>query len=202
MSTYADKIASLNQRLSELGTKLVELEQRRRDHSLDASQGNKTALQAIARLDTETEQVQREQKTLAAALNQTEQLAKDEQQQLLDKQEQQRLKEARELAGAAASYNDEVDGLLVKLREALERRTETLQQLSRLDVVDRGLVNRMLTKDPLTRALHHHAIHRYAAIMVGAPTSAAPMNQANKLLAGFGGGYIEPGKVARVKLNE
>src|SRR5262249_36871655 len=130
------------------------------------------------------------------------QLAKDEQAEVVRKTEQARHKQARELSGTVAVYNEEIDKLLVQLREVLERRVEALHSLSRTDVVDRMLVNRMLGKDALTRALQYHAIHHFAAIMAGAPSSAAPMSQANQLLAGFGAGYIEPGKVARVKLNE
>ena len=201
MSTYADKITTLAQRLSEIGAKITGLDERRRQNSFDASQGNKTALKAIAALDTETEQLYREQQTLSQALDAAEQLTKAEQQAIVDKAEHERQREARTLAANAATLNDEIDALSVKLCEACERRIE-LHQLSRLDVVDRMLVNRMLGKDPLTRALQYHGIHRFAAIMVGAPTSAAPMAQANKLLASFGGGYVEPDKVKRVKLDE
>src|SRR5262249_7745699 len=153
MSTFHDKITSLNQRLSEIDAKIVQLDQRRRDNSYDASQGNKTALKAIAAVDTEAEALYREQQTVSQALDAAEQLAKDEQQALVEKAEQARHKQVRDLAGTVATYNDEIDALLVKLREALERRMETGHQLSRTDVVDRGLVNRMLSKDALTRAL-------------------------------------------------
>src|SRR5262249_56725329 len=118
------------------------------------------------------------------------------------KQGQPRHKQAREFAGTVATYNDEIDKLLVQLREALERRMETAHQLCRTDVVDRGLVNRMLGKDALTRALHHHGIHRFAANMVGAPQSAGPMSQANKLLSGFGGGFIPAEKIKRGMLDD
>jgi|SRR5262245_15934227 len=201
-SRHAARIADLNNRLTAINEQTRDLDTRRNGLSFDASQGHKTSLKEIAQIDSQLERLLRESKTLSAAIAQAEQLAQDEQKALLDKQEQARHKQAREFAGTVATYNDEIDKLLVQLREALERRMETAHQLSRTDVVDRGLVNRMLGKDALTRALHHHGIHRFAAIMVGAPQSAGPMSQANKLLSGFGGGYIEADKVKRVMLDD
>ena len=200
MSTSADKIANLNQPLSELASKLAELGQRRRDHSLDASQGNKTALQAIAALDMQSEQLQRDRRTLSAALEQTEALAKDEQGRLLDKQEQARLREARESAAAVATYNEEIDKLLgVQLREALERRAETLNQLARLHVIDMGYLTRM-GKDAVTAAMAHPGLHRFCNLHTPAPGSIRPLAEANNLLGGIGGD-VEPTKIERARLH-
>jgi hypothetical protein len=63
---------------------------------------------------------------------------------------------------------------------------QALRELSRLDVADRSLINKMLGRDPLTRAIHHHGLHKFAAITVGAPGSALPMAGMNKHLASVG----------------
>ena len=198
MSTFTDKIATLNERLSEIGNKIVQLDQRRRDNSYDASQGNKTALKAIAAVDTEAEQLYREQQTLSQALDAAEQLAKDEQQLILDKQEHERQREAHSLAGNAASLNQEIDQLLVQLRQALERRAEQLNQLARMHVIDMGYLTRM-GKDAITAGFCAAGLHRFADIRTPAPTSIRALATANQLLGSIGGAYV---KVPRVKLNE
>lgn len=197
MSTFGDKIAALNKRLSEIGNKIVQLDQRRRDNSYDASQGNKTALKAIAAVDTEAETLYREQQTLSQALDAAEQLAKDEQQAILDKQEQARQREAHSLAGDIATYNSEFDAALVKLRELLERRDEHLNKLARLQVIDMGYLARM-KKDAVTAAMAHAGLHRFCNLHTPAPASIRALASSNNLLAGIG----EPTKHPRVKLNE
>ena len=188
---HAAKLADLNTRIGEIDGKIAELETRRAGHALDAAEGNKNAIKAIASIDSEFDQLRRECSTLKSATEQLKQLMAAEQQAALDKVEQERQREARTLAGDVATYNSELDAALIVLRETLERRYAALQKLSALRVVDPMYINKMLGRDALTRAMQAHGIARYCALMTGAPTSACAMGAANKLLAGFGGGYTE-----------
>lgn len=202
-SKHALRIENLEKRLVAVNELVRDLEGRRTGLSFDASQGNKTSLKEIAQIDTQVEGLQREHKTLSAAIAQAQQLAQQEQQELLNKHEQERQREARNLAAAAASLNEEIDQQLIQLRGALERRAENLNQLARLRVIEMGYLTRM-GKDAITAGFCAAGLHRFADIRAPAPTSIRALATANKLLGGIGGGYIEvePAKRERVKLNE
>src|SRR5262249_46729605 len=135
-SRHAARILDLNNRLTSVNEQTRNLDTRRNGLSLDAAQNSKSALKEIAQIDSQLEGLLRESKTLSAAIAQAEQLAQQEQQSILDKAEQARQREAHSLAGNAATLNEEIDQLLIQLREALERRAEHLNQLARLHVIN------------------------------------------------------------------
>jgi hypothetical protein len=65
---YAERVSDIDQRIAAIDVKLTSLEAARRAHSLDALAGSRAALQSIAAGDAETDKLNREKRTLAAAL--------------------------------------------------------------------------------------------------------------------------------------
>jgi chromosome segregation ATPase len=158
----ATKLAALGERLRNIDAQIAELEVRRSDHALDYAQGNRTAQRAVADLDARIDQLKRERSMLASAIEQTEQLLRDEQTRLLEKHEREKQRKAHDLAHSIAVSNQEIDAELGKLRDQLVQRAEQLQQLANLHVVEPGLIGRLSDSRTVAAAFQAAGLHRLA----------------------------------------
>jgi hypothetical protein len=180
------RTTDLDVRLGKIMDLIVDLDLRRRDLAVAAAGGDKSALRSVAMIDTELEAAEREQRTLAQALDRVHEQDEDAQRTETAREVQARRTRAANLARNIAAFNSEIDDLLARLALILGQRFEALRELSATNIVDRSLISKMLGRDPLTRAMHYHGLHRSAAINVGAPGSALAMAGMNRHLSAIG----------------
>ena len=179
-SKNAARLKQLDQRLVDLNTEISELNRRRDALTLDYSQGHKGAIKETAQIDAAVDVARRELSLLTTAAVQTQQLMQDEQAAIVIKEDAKRQLAAAEAAAAVILANQQIDDLLVKLREACERRHNQLGKLAAaLD--DKTLVMRMLSKAVLTNALAHAGLTKFADVSVGL-RSATPLSDSNRHL--------------------
>jgi hypothetical protein len=186
LSSLSDRIAALKARAAQVTSQLTSLSDKRRSYSLAASEGDAKAQKSIGDIDFETDALKREQATVADAIEIGEAL---EQQRLLDaeaEQQHSRQVEAHEHAQAVATLNAELDGMLVQLRECLERRAIHLRSLSNTGVVDSNLIMRLSNKAGPTSAAHHAGLGRYINLDMVPVVAHRPLADANSLLLGIG----------------
>jgi hypothetical protein len=180
---FAERAATIDTSLADIDRKIIALEEKRSTHSLSAVEGNVTALKAIAAADAEVDKLNRDKRTLVVAREALERQELAAKQAAAAKEARERTAKAQALGRNACAANARIDDLLDQLAAACEQRMSALRELTSLDVIDRGVMGRLLGKGPLTAALHHAGLHRHCALMTGAPTSARPMAGANNVLS-------------------
>jgi len=165
--TSAECVVRLDMALADLDRRLAVTDAKRRSFAVDAASGSKSALQAVAACDAESDKLCRERETFVTALEIAHEQLEAEKRAVTAKSDSERRAKAQAIARNISAFNVEVDRHLEQLATVLEQRFEALRELSATDVVDRSLINKMLGRDPLTRALHFHGLHRHAAVNVG-----------------------------------
>src|SRR5260370_24324049 len=136
MSTYANRLSQLPARLTDVGTQLSSLADRRKSFSLAAATGDATARKQIADTDAEAEALRREEQTISAAVETAVALDKQQELEAQAAEEHARQVDAHRHAQGVIALNLEIDAALVHLREMFERRAVLLAGLARTHNVD------------------------------------------------------------------
>jgi hypothetical protein len=176
----------LKDRISEIGSRLTSLADKRRSYSLAASEGDTKAKAEIGVIDSEVTSLQRDAATFEAGISTAQALQRQEDLDLQQQVQREREVEAYNHARAIISLNLEVDTALLHLREMLERRSSLLSGLQQTEKVDPGFVARLSNKAALTRAACHAGLHRFLSIETCAPGSMVPLASTNETLLGIG----------------
>jgi hypothetical protein len=155
---HAEAVANIDVALLDVDRRLAGLDDKRRKHAVDAAAGSKSALQAVAACDAESDKLCRERRTLVLALEQLEVQLNTEREAAADKDTAARRTRAAAAARNVGVFNAQIDDLLAQLALVLSQRFEALRELARTDVVDRSLISKMQGKNPLTNAAHYHGL--------------------------------------------
>jgi hypothetical protein len=129
------RTADLDARLGKVMDLIVDLDLRRRDLAVAAAAGDKSALRSVAMIDTELEAAEREQRTLAQAIDRVHEQDEDAQRAETAREVQARRTRAANLARNAAAFNVEVDELLSRTATLLAQRTQTLRELKPIPII-------------------------------------------------------------------
>jgi hypothetical protein len=186
MSSFESRIAELKDRANGIAEQIITLAQRRKERSLDAAIGDKTAVQAIADLDVQSDSLKRESQTVSAAIELAEQKQREADAQAERKQLRQRAIEARKHSDAIQALHSEIDLMFKQLREVFERRNILLQGLVNTEICDRSVTMRLANKTGATAAAAHAGLSRYLGLELVPVVAQRPLADSNALLAGIG----------------
>jgi hypothetical protein len=176
---FKDQIASIGRQLAELGV-------RRRSYSLAAVEGDSAARKQIADIDFETDELRKQEATVASAVETALALERQEQHDAQNAAHHERSVEAYGLARGVVTLNEEIDLALKQLRQMLERRASLLNQLAALDVVSPVVITRLATKAPVTRACCAAGLHKFLQVETVSPQAMIPLADGNAQLLGIG----------------
>jgi hypothetical protein len=186
VASYSDKISEFNKRIADIASKLSGLSDKRRSYSLAAASGDARALKQIGDVDFELDALRKEQQTINSAIETATALDKQHELEAHLAEDRARRVEAHKSASAVAAINSELDGMLVQLRECLERRAIHLRSLSNTGVVDPNLIMRLSNKSGPTSAAHLAGLGRHINLEMVPVVAQRPLADSNSLLLGIG----------------
>jgi hypothetical protein len=186
MSSYADKLAEFHQRLTDIGAQLAGLADRRKQHSLAAASGDKTAAGQITALDAEAASLHKEEQTLASAIETAQALERRAQQEAEARERREREVEAHRIAQAVIALNCELDQAMLALRQLWERRQALLAELGNSNVADLGFVMRLSHKSGANAAAAYAGLTKYFAMEMTPNSAVRPLSTANEILLRVG----------------
>jgi hypothetical protein len=186
LSSYADKVATFNQRIADIASELATLIAKRRGYALAASEGDECAKKAITDTDFATDALRKEEQTLHCAVETAQALERQHELEAKAKLHHERQVEAHQCAQAIAALNIEVDQMLRQVRECLERRAIILRSLGNTSVVDPNLLMRLSNKSGPTSAAHHAGLGRHLNLDMVPNVSQLPLASSNELLLKIG----------------
>jgi hypothetical protein len=186
MSSYESKISEFRSKIADIGRQLAELGNRRRSYSLAAVEGDSAARKQIADIDFETDELRKQEGTLASAIETAAALDRRREADAAAALSHDKQVEAYGLARGVVTLNEEIDLALKRLREMLERRASLLNQLAATELVDATLTTRLASKAPLTRACCAAGLHRFIQVETVSPQAMIPLADGNAQLLGIG----------------
>jgi hypothetical protein len=186
MSSYADKIASLRERLHDVSKQLASLTDRRKSFALAAVEGDAQALKQIGDVDFETDALRKSAATLGSALETAQALERQHELEAQQAEQQAFQRTAREHAQAIIATHAALDALLIQLRECFERRALHLRALGNTGVVDPGLIMKLCNRAGPTSAAHHAGLGRHLNLEMVPNVSQRPLADSNSVLSGIG----------------
>jgi hypothetical protein len=185
MSTLADKLTLLRSRAAEIGSELSRLADRRKEHSLAASEGDKVALKEISDADFQSDALRKTAATVNSAIESANALLRQQQLETEQKQQRERENEAARSAEGVITLNAEIDQMLQQLREAFERRAVLLQGLGNSGLIDWVMVNRLASKVSATSAACHFGLTRFLNLERTPAHVMSPLSEGNVVLSGL-----------------
>jgi hypothetical protein len=186
LSTYEDRIKGFKEQIASIVKQLVDVTARRKSASFAAASGEEAAIKAIRDCDFETDELKKQEATVASAVETALALERQEQHDAQNAARHDKQVEAYGLARGVVTLNEEIDLALKRLREMLERRASLLNQLAALDVVSPVVITRLATKAPLTRACCAAGLHRFVQLETVSPQAMIPLSDGNAQLLGIG----------------
>jgi hypothetical protein len=158
------RIALIGERGKELIKKLATIGAERARHSLAATEGNDRALDKIRELDEQAAQVEREQITLGAALEQLERMHVEEQRAQAESAVKAREAEARAVADQVLDCSGLIDDRMDDLVNLFEKRSELLRQLGSTKIVPSSYLLRLQQKFASNCAARASGLHKFIPI--------------------------------------
>jgi hypothetical protein len=186
MSSFTDKLAALRGRAVDITSQLTSLADKRRSYSLAATEADAKAVKAISDIDFQIDSLRREEATVRSAEEVATALEKQEAVDEQRQQQREREVAAYNVAAAVSALHAEIDDRMVALRQAFERRAALLAELSRSELADPNLLNKLSSKLPATRAACCHRLDSFISIERTSAQGRMPLSDANALLAGIG----------------
>jgi hypothetical protein len=193
VSSLASRIEELRRRAETIAAEIVNIATRRKQHSLDAAIGDKSAQSAIHDLDLQREALSREGQTISAALELAQQREREEQQEAEAKLRHAREVDAYRAARAVITLHHELDEALAALRQIFERRAIALNALG--NVVDHGLVTRLSNKSNATSAAQLSGLSKFLNLEMTPAGSLRPLSSSDEILLRIG---VDPDKSKKV----
>jgi hypothetical protein len=182
MSTFAERIASLSNRVESIDLKLKSIDAERADHAIEASQGSTSALKKVAALDAEHDQLVRSRSILTNAADQLDAQLRQEEQAAAAADREQRSGEARKVGTALAALNIELDAMMVQLRQCFERREAMLTELGSLGGISASTVKMQASKEPASAAARYAGLARFLSIEPVTVSAIRPLASSNGIL--------------------
>jgi chromosome segregation ATPase len=124
MSGIAERLAELSRRVTGIDLRLKSIDEERRANAVEAAQGAKVAIQKIAQLDDETDQLNRSKATLTTAADELDRSLREEEAAAAAAVKAQQAAHVKDIGSAIVTLNHEVDAHLNQLREMLQRREQ------------------------------------------------------------------------------
>jgi hypothetical protein len=199
LSSLTDRIVQLRKRASEITTQLGSIADRRKSYSLAAAEKDSRALKEIVDADFEADNLRKESQTISSAIESAEALSRQQELEAKRAEERKLQVEAHVTASAISALNAELDEMLLRLREAFERRASLLRSLTNIDgsVVPPELAMRLSNKSHATSAAHLVGLGRYLAMEMVPTVAWRALAEQNDLLLGIGADPTLPRIVPR-----
>jgi hypothetical protein len=182
MSSYAQRIVELAHRVTGIDQRLVSIAEERGSHAVEAAQGGKTALQRIASLDAELDQLTKSKATLTDAASQLDAQMRAEELEALMQSRAEREQKAREIGSAVVAVQSEIDHAMVQLREMFERRETLLNQLHRAGGIDSRATFRLASKENANAAAYHAQLNRFLDLSHIGPQQQRPLSDSDRVI--------------------
>jgi len=185
MST-TDQIVSLRERLSGIAGELAALVDRRKSYSLAATEGDARAIKSIGDCDFESEALRKQEQTILSAIESASALEKQREFDAEAAQRRALQAEAHKHAQAIIALNGELDTMLLRLREAFERRATALRHLADTGLVDTNLLLKFSHRTGPTAAAAHAGLNKFLHLEMVPVASLRTLADSNPILAGIG----------------
>jgi chromosome segregation ATPase len=184
MSGYAERIAELARKVTGIDLRLKSIDEQRRANAIEASQHGETALQKIAALDAEADQLSKSKFTLTLAADQLDAQLREEEAAAAAAVKKQQAARVKDIGSAIVTLNHEVDAHLNQLREMLQRREQLVNELHRApgSTIDSRMAFRLAGRESTTAAAAHAGLRRWIALELVPHASVRPMASQNERL--------------------
>jgi chaperonin cofactor prefoldin len=182
-SRHRARIADLQSKLITISEAIAMLPGRRKAHALAAVEGDREAITAIEQIDTEGTDLQRQLQLTSAALEECERLDHLHQSKESAIEKARREAEAKKKIGSALiTINLETDAALTQLREMLECREHTINELRAAGGIDARMAFRLTSRETINAALHASKWNLHVSLEQCAPQNRRGLSDANRIL--------------------
>ena len=183
MINGGDRATELATRATDVAARLDVLYARRRELSLAAAENDRTALKQIESIDAEASKLLAQQATLTDAVRLAEEQDRARVAGRGAADRQKHLAEAAKIASAALKVSAEIDGQLVALTRAFERRAKLLAELSRTGcLLGPHVSQRYLSKTAGSAAARAAGLDRFINIEHVAPAHQRTLSETSSVL--------------------
>jgi chromosome segregation ATPase len=179
---HQSKLDQFAKRRQAIDSRMIELEQLRREFTVLAAKDDQAALQRIMKLDAEATNLRRELSLLSDAAAEIRHQQVQAAEAAAKQQREQREAEGRKLAVEVQSVNHQLDTTLIQLRQMFQRRAELIGALNNCKTMNAAYLSRLQSKFGSTAACRAAGLDKFLSLEHVPPEHVVPLVDSNKSL--------------------
>jgi hypothetical protein len=164
MTDFDTKIASLGQRITDLGRVVADLTVKRSALAPSAVDGDKQARAELEQLEVARTDAEKETGLIRDAIDQLKRLAAQAKEAAAARERGKREATAGKIAERILATDTEIDGLLKQLRQLFDQRRSMAVELKKTNCFDPYLVLKMHHRHAPTAACYHAQLREYISM--------------------------------------
>jgi chromosome segregation ATPase len=164
MTDFETRIASLGQRIVDLGKVVTNLKEKRSELAPSAVEGDTQARAELQQLDVEASHAEQESGLIRDAIDQLKKLASQAKEAAAAREQQKREAAAQKVGAAILALDEQIDTALAQLCDCLAQRRAKASELGKLHFAEHHLVMRLHQRYGATHAAAYHGLRDYIGI--------------------------------------
>ena len=164
MTDFETRIASLGQRIVDLGKVVTDLKGKRSALAPQAVEGDTQARTELQQIDEAASHAEQQSGLIRTAIDELKRLAQKAKDAAAAREQQKRVDAAQKVGAEILALDEQIDGLLKQLCQCLEERRAKASELNKLHFAEHHLVMRLHQRYGATHAAAYHGLRDYIGI--------------------------------------